>query len=233
MKKTSTLLFTAMILLIFSLCGCAKSENEIITGEAFNSTESINKTQSTDTEKPEEYRPTTVKMSAYNKDNIEQYFNITFPTAHLREVFYGRGMATKEELRAFCGASFLSETIECSSIENIYDAYVSRWEESAEDMLHYKEYSDCKFTEEKHEMTEINGFSMCRYEGTLAYNYTDFGTNEVTPRSCYFVAYGTQLSEGGYVYWIVFDNSVDQSLKALVNSSAENMAKSLEETTLM
>jgi formate C-acetyltransferase len=63
----------------------------------------------------------------------------------------------------------------------------------------------------------------------LVRSVNPFGGIRMARSAC--KAYGTQLSEGGFVYWIVFDDSKDQSLKDLVNSNAENMAKSLSEST--
>lgn len=234
MKKRIIVLFTAimvtaiMVIIGFALFG--KIENEP-AGSETASTLSSSETQPISTEiSKKEYKGAQITLSACNKNNDVQYFNIKLPTDEGREIRYGRGSAALDGTWVLCGRSILNETIECNSIENIYDAFVGRWEEAVQDMRHDSAYSDCKFIAEKHEMTEINGFSMCRYEGTHTYNYTDFTTGEITSYSCYFVAYGTQLSEGGYVYWIVFDNSEDQSLKDLVNSNAENMAKSLKET---
>lgn len=232
MKKISVLLITILLMVSFVSCGSNKNADEP-TSDTVILTEPTFESQLTDTAKDEmEYTGARVKMSTYNKDNVAQYYYITLPTDVGREILYGRGSAALDGTWVLCGGSFINKTIECDSIENIYDDYADRWEESIEDMHHDGAYSDFKFIAEKREMTEINGFSMCRYEGTHTYNHTDFTTGAVTPYSCYFVAYGTQLSEGGYVYWIVFDNSADQSLRDIVNKNAENMAKSLEETTL-
>lgn len=232
MKKLSVIFISVLLIVSFVSCGKKANVNEPI-GDTIASIQSVYETPSGDmTTEASEQVGATVKMSVCNKDNLEQYYNITFPTDDIREILYGIGSATTEGLWAFSGGTFFNETIECSSIEEIFEAYSDRWSETAQDMHDNSAYSDCKFVAEKREMTEINGFSMCRYEGTHTYNHTDFSTGAVTPYSCYFVAYGTQLSEGGYVYWVVFDNSADQSLKDLVNTSTENMAKSLEETTL-
>lgn len=228
MKKMSLFLVITLIMMTFVSCGNNKnnsvnsSVSEVLKNDVVES----------ESESGVKYNPTTITLSSYNKDNSSQYFNIDFPTDEGREIRYGRGSAALDGTRVICGRTIINETIECESIKDIYNTFVGRWEESAQSMRD-SAYSDCKFVAEKSEMTEINGFSMCRYEGTHTYKFTDFDTGEVTPYSCYFVAYGTQLSEGGFVYWIVIDDSKDQSLKSLVNSNAENMAKSLEETTII
>ncbi len=232
MKKISVLLITVLLMMSFISCGGDKITDDS-TEDYMVKMDNVIESQSTSNdENTNKYDGVVASSAVYNKSNSAQYFNLSFPSSDLRDVLYGRGSATVEGIWAFCGGSFINDTIECKSIEGIFDAYSDRWSETVQDMHHDSAYSDCKFTAEKREMTEINGFSMCRYEGTHTYNHTDFTTGAITPYSCYFVAYGTQLSEGGYVYWIVFDNSADQSLRDIVNKNAENMAKSLEETTL-
>lgn len=228
MRIISLILVITIIMTTF--ISCDNSQNSDATPSIEETiTEGIDKTDSFVPEK--EYTPTQISLSVYNKNNSAQYFYITFPTDEGLGIRYGQGSKALDGTMVVCGGSFFNDTIVCDSVEDIYDAYVDRWEEATQDLRHDSEYSECEYIAEKSEITEINGFTMCRYEGTHTYKYTDFDTGEVTPYSCFFVAYGTQLSEGGFVYWIVFDDSKDQSLKDLVNSNAENMAKSLSEST--
>ena len=228
------LIFFLVAILAISLTACGGDKNI-----ADDSSDNVVTTQGEVDPQPtvnqiieNEYNPVLVTMASDNKENVAQYFNIMFPTDEGREIRYGRGSAALDGTWVICGTSIINDIIECNSVAEIYESYGARWEETVEKMRHDNSYSDCRFTVENREMTEISGFSMIRYEGTHTYNYTDFNTGAVNPFSCSFVAYGTQLSNGGFVYWIVFDDSADQSLKDRVILNAENMAKSLEETTI-
>lgn len=80
------------------------------------------------------------------------------------------------------------------------------------------------FTVESKELTTINGYEMCRFSGfhTLTYKRE--------PLTYRYVAYAAQLkSNGAYVYWMVMDQSQDQSLLETVESHAYRMALSLYE----
>lgn len=237
MKRISLIIVAMLLLMSLASCGESNTGGNVDISDADNtvSTSSPAQSEPENTEKAdsESLGKAPVVLAAYNRDNLEQYFRITFPADEGKEIYRGRGAIADDGTMIICGSSFLNGADTCDSVEDIYDEFKSVWEESALDMRPSNAYTDSKFTAEKRELTEINGFSMCRYEGTYTYNYTDLSTNETTAHSCFFVAYGTQLSEGGYAYWIAFDDTEDQSLRDAVILHAENMAKSLEEVDVI
>lgn len=234
MKKFLALMLVTVMIICCTACGgkneITKTEGNTSPGVDY-SEPVINVNEGKD--KTEKYEGVTITCNAYNKDLVDQMFNITLPTDPGRDILYGFGSAAHDGTWILGGYIFNFVDIVCDSVENIYEAYQTCWEEAIADMRHDLDYSDFKFNVESREMKEINGFSMCRYVGTHTYKLEHWETGEITDYACYFVAYGTQLSNGAYIYWIVFDESADQSLKDVVISNADNMAKSLEETELI
>lgn len=229
MKKLLSLMLVAAMLTCCTACGrkndITETEGNTSTGAAY-SEPAVNADEGKD--KSEKYDGVTMTCSSYNKDFVNQRFNITLP-APGRDILYGFGSAVSDGTWILGGYILDVVDVVCNSVENIYEAYQTCWEEAVEDMRHDLDYTDFKFNVESREMKEINGFSMCRYVGTHTYKLEHGETGEFTDYACYFVAYGTQLSNGAYIYWIVFDDSEDQSLKDIVISNADNMAKSLNE----
>lgn len=76
--------------------------------------------------------------------------------------------------------------------------------------------------------TTIGGYEMYIFTGTIAFDYD--WQNEVIRREFQFVSYATTLNyNGGYVYWLVYDLSEDQSNGDLIAQHALNMAKTFRE----
>lgn len=95
---------------------------------------------------------------------------------------------------------------------DIFDSYRSEW------------YQNFDFTIKTREIVTINGYKMCKYVGTNTFTYND------EPGSRQFVAYATQTkTNGAYVYWMVMDESKDQSQGALIADHAERMAYTIYE----
>lgn len=235
MKKIAILLTVVVALLSFSSCGGNESkieqtENNVVSGKPESvavETESVSFVNNGHNGVPAQ-----LTLAVYNKDNMAQYFHITFPTDEGSGILYGQGSKALDGTVVFSGGSFLDETIECDSVKDIASSFAERWEKGIESLRHDSAYSNFNFKVHKSEMVEVNGKSMCRYEGTHTYDLTDFKTGKVNSFSCYFVAYGTEHSGGGYVYWVVMDDSASQYLSSQVKSNADNMAKSFEETSL-
>lgn len=85
-------------------------------------------------------------------------------------------------------------------------------------------YSDGDFMIDNSKMLEINGYEMCKVVGTHTFKYQQ----EACSRK--FVAYATQLKDNGaYIYWLVQDETDDQSMFETLEAHAYNMALTLEE----
>ncbi len=86
------------------------------------------------------------------------------------------------------------------------------------------DYKNFAFNVETSEMVKINDYDMCKYTGTHTYTYNG------EPGSMKFVAYATQLKENGaYVYWMVIDETEDQSMTNTIMEHATNMAYTFHE----
>lgn len=127
-----------------------------------------------------------------------------------------------ETLILMCG-QHLEQSPEVKDMTDVLNAYKSQ---PIDVLSKYRRwgYDNFDFTVEKSEITEINGYTMCKYNGTHTFTY------EGTKGSMNFAAYATQLhTNGAYVYWIVIDESKDQSQSDKINDYAEKMAYSLGE----
>lgn len=77
------------------------------------------------------------------------------------------------------------------------------------------------------EPISINHTQMCRYTGICVYEDWSTGYKELVEQQ--FVAYSAQVSGyDGYVYWVLLDESDDQSLADWLSENGENMAWTLE-----
>jgi hypothetical protein len=73
----------------------------------------------------------------------------------------------------------------------------------------------------------INHFQMCKYTGVCVYEDWSTGYKALVEQQ--FVAYSAQVSGyEGYVYWVLLDESDDQSLADWLSENGEKMAWTLE-----
>lgn len=94
------------------------------------------------------------------------------------------------------------------------------------------QYSNGAFVADTTEIVEINGYEMCRFTATHTYDYFNYDW-ETVPMTQQCAGYITRLkNNGGVVYWIVVDESEDQSLGDLLLPHADSMAQSLWEEVL-
>ena len=111
--------------------------------------------------------------------------------------------------------------VEGDLVENVFPAYLDK---AKKIMKAYRGVrgKDFEFNINEKESVVINGYDMCKYVGEHTYTFND------EEKSIAFVAYATKLkTNGAFVYWMVLDESEDQSLGDLIESHAENMAKTL------
>jgi hypothetical protein len=92
------------------------------------------------------------------------------------------------------------------------------------DLYRASTYKDFAFEIKSSEKVTVNGYEMCKYTGVHTFTF------EGNQKSFNFVAYATQLkTNGGYVYWMVLDESEGQTLGQTIADHAYKMALSLEE----
>ena len=85
-------------------------------------------------------------------------------------------------------------------------------------------WRDFSFDVQKQEHLTVNGYEMCKYTGI--HHCTWKGEEQ----SMFFTAYSAAVNGGkDYVYWMVLDESDDQSLNETVEYYADQMAKTLED----
>lgn len=110
------------------------------------------------------------------------------------------------------------------TLENVFSVFL---EQPISILSHYRrvDNTDYAFEIETSELVEINGYKMCKHTGKHTYKAADRGD-----LSLKYVAYITNLkSNNAYVYWIVLDESEDQSQGAKIDEYATKIAKSLRE----
>lgn len=113
---------------------------------------------------------------------------------------------------------------EVGSVEEVFPAY---FVQAQENMRCYrnKQWGNFSFEITEQERLTVNGYEMCKYKGV--HKSTD---DKKEAREFYYVAYAAAVNEGkDYVYWIVLDNSKDQSLHDTAEYNADMMAKTLSE----
>ena len=114
-----------------------------------------------------------------------------------------------------------SPELDRDSCDGVFPAY---FEQTKKIMKSYRQmnYEDFDFTVETKEVVTINGYEMCKYTGKHTF------TVDGEAAQLNYVAYATKLKENdAIVYWMVLDESVDQSLGNTIEEYAQKMAYSL------
>ena len=115
------------------------------------------------------------------------------------------------------------ETADISSVDQVLPTCFVQTEMTL-DLYRSSAYKDFAFEIKSSEKVTVNGYEMCKYTGVHTF------TVEGNQKSFNFVAYATQLkTNGGYVYWMVLDESEGQTLGQTIADHAYKMALSLEE----
>lgn len=118
---------------------------------------------------------------------------------------------------------FEEPTIEGDPIANIFPAYFQKVNGILE-AYRGSRYKDFAFEIISQESLSVNDYEMCKYKGKHTFTYK--GENVEMS----FVAYATRLkANDAVVYWMVLDETDEQSLSELIESHADKMAKSLHE----
>jgi hypothetical protein len=162
-------------------------------------------------------------QTATNDGGENEDVYIKFPD--LAGVSYGAGKVATQLTQTT--VVFGRQWEESSSVTSVDEVFLAYQDDASYSIKKYRDnwdYDNFQFEITSQEHTEINGYQMCRYEGI--HSYTDDG--ELVEMQ--YVAYAAQLKgNGAYVYWVVIDESEDQSLGDLISENAEKMAWTLEE----
>lgn len=231
MKKNMILCLSLILLLVLTACG-----NNTVHAEGVNkdtSTEDINSSERPESELTEgEETEENVDDKWGVDENIitekeEQKLRAYIKFPNICGMVKGTGKIAyqPDESIVVLGSEidFNEPEIEEDKIENIFPAY---FEKVAEIIAGYRgaKYKDFEFEITSKETVNVNGYEMCKYTGkhTFASRDNNFEMN--------FVAYATRLKgNDAVVYWMVLDETDDQSLSEVIESHADKMAQTLHE----
>ena len=120
--------------------------------------------------------------------------------------------------------------ITANSFEDVFPAYFEQTR-AIIDAYRQMNYDNFEFSVSEKETVIVNGYEMCKFKGKHTYTVKDVNTFEIENIEINYVAYATQLkTNGAYVYWMVLDESEDQSLTKTIEDYAYKMALSLKES---
>lgn len=224
MKKIVSILM-AIMLLCLSLTACGKKENNelndnnsVITQNTESSTESDNASNDAQNWGVDENIIT-------EHGDVNARAHIKFP--YLAGITKGQGKVAYQTDKSLVilGAEidFEEPSVDGNKTENILPAYFLKVKEI---MKSYRrvDHSDFNFDIKAKEIKTVNDYEMCKYTG----NHTFTVNGE--QKSIYYVAYATKLkTNGAIVYWMVLDDTTEQSLGSTIESHADKMAESLHE----
>ena len=228
MKKILSIILTVLMVLM-TFVACSK-ESE--SGEIEKAPETTKKTVQATTHEPEETEPevqdedwgVTESLVPLKNGKMSNVY-IKFPT--LSGINRGSGKIayqTDDSLVIFDKEKNSgSPAVPGDTVDNVFPAY---FEQTIDVMDGYRnqDFDNFDFTVEEKESVEINGYEMCKYTGKHTYTYQD------EPMEISYVAYATKLNaNGAYVYWMVIDDSDDQSLTKTIEKHADKMATTLSE----
>lgn len=226
MKKKVILCLSLILLFVLTACGNntvhAEGVKKDTSTEDMNSSEGL-ESELTENEVDDGWGVDENTITEKNDKKARAY--IKFP--NLCGIVEGTGKIAyqPDESLVLLGSEidFEEPEVEGNKIENIFPAYFGK---VAEIMEAYRgaKYKDFEFEITSKETVNVNGYEMCKYTGkhTFASRDNSFEMN--------FVAYATRLKgNDAVVYWMVLDETDDQSLSEIIESHADKMAQTLHE----
>ena len=232
MKKAPIILGSLMLSAALLLTACGGGEGPGKPGETGTS-----RPQSTPSEAKPESKAATEATEALTDWGVgpEEYFLQTIEEYHAAQIKFpellGNQYGTAKMGQQPDGTLVMFDVRwpdeipeEVGSVDEVFPAYFVQANRNME------KYRDLGWDNFSFEITEqehltVNGYEMCKYRGV--HRSTD---DMKAAWEFYYVAYAAAVNEGkDYVYWIVLDNSDDQSLRDTVEYNADMMAKTLSE----
>ncbi len=225
--EKSIAMILVLLMVCFGLTACGEKEDKVDSIEQQNS-ETV-KTENEDTSfNPKEWGVQEDIVSEKNDILTRAY--IKFPT--LSGITEGTSKIAyqKDETLVILDAERKTgspQLIE-DSVDNVFPAYFEQTE-AIMDVYRQMNYTDFKFDVSSKEIVTVNDYEMCKYTGKHYFKVKDYNGN-IEDKALNYVAYATKLKgNGAYVYWMVIDESEDQSLGKTIENYAGNMAKTLYE----
>lgn len=173
------------------------------------------------------------KIVASNDSGDVSSIYICVPTSELYLIGSGLISYQADETLVICGGPHAvgNDYESITEVDKIFPAYFEQTIKIVENFrTHFHNCSDYAFKLTAQENIKINDYEMCRYTGVHTYTEENIETGEIAEKSMNFVAYATKIKENNApVYWMVLDNSEDQSLGELIEADALNMAKTVHE----
>ncbi len=222
MKKLILMgLIISTLLLCFTACGDNKNDTP---NSDFNTTQSNNtssKDETTTDSKMEEWGVAESRITEKNGTTANAY--IKFP--YLLGINSGQGKVAYQDdgsLVLFSSETNVNEPIvKSDKAEDIFPAYFDKMI-GIVDEYRRADHKDFSFEIDDKENVNINGYEMCKYKGT----HTFIVSGE--ERTIAYVAYGTRIkTNNAAVFWMVLDDTQEQSLGKIIEEHADKMAKTL------
>lgn len=228
MKKTMIALILAGLLLLMPLSGCGSgSNNPTTTGSGSQSAtkgtaEQTKAPESETKAAPEDWGVGPQSKSLLTTETTYMVY-IRFP--QLLPNRHGTGYVAKQEDKTLVilDSRHPERTeVEAENVDLVLDTYIGQTERILRDYRN-SYWKDFEFEITSREHMTINGYEMCKYIGVLHCSYKG------NPEDHFFAAYSSEVNNGNdYVYWMVMDDSEDQSLHEIAEYNADQMAKTLE-----
>lgn len=231
MKKLITMILALVMLLTMAACAGEKTPatQPTVTGDSTqpttgDTTPSSSQGESAETEDPLEWGITD-QFSAETKDSIKSYY-INLP--HYAGASYGRARGGEQlDGTVVLISGQHDEAPEINGTSELFPAYFDQLQSSLESYYGLRS-SNYTLSLLDTDSTTIGDYEMYIFTGTIAFDYD--WQNEVSRREYQFVSYATTLkSNGGYAFWVVYDETEDQSNGELIAQHALNMAKTFRE----
>lgn len=224
MKKTILGLLCAILALVIST-GCGK--------EATEETPNNNNSTNTENNSKEEQKEPTVNLNDWGvQDKITTRKNnntitawIKFPT--LSGIVEGTGKLAyqKDKTLVIFDAEHkeVFPNLSANSCDEVFPTYFEQTK-AIIDAHRQMTWDNFDFKINSKETMTINDYEMCKYTGTHTFTF------QGEADSMSFVAYATKLKgNDAIVYWMVIDESENQSLGKTIEEYAKNMAYTLHE----
>lgn len=226
----SILLITMMILMCFA--GCGKDKEPVNTDTPSTSSNDKGTQTSVETNDKEDIDDWGVREEIVaGKNDILTTAYIKFPS--LSGIVRGTGKIAyqKDKTLVILDAERKtgSPVLTNDSCDNVFPAYFEQTKGIIESYRQMN-YDNFEFSVSDKEIVTVNGYEMCKFTGKHTFTVKDVNTFETKNEDMNFVAYATKLNgNGAYVYWMVLDESEDQSLTKTIEEYADKMAKTLSE----
>ena len=227
-KKILNILLISTLILGLTACG-----NENVSTEDINKDSSTEKvdtntkfdSQETETEQTEVENWGVDESTVAERDDVKSRAYIKFPTLSGIDRGTGKIAYQTDKSLVILGSEidFNEPEVENDKSESIFPAYFLK---VVEIMKAYREYdfNDFAFEITKQETLTVNDYEMCKYFGKHTFTF------DGEPCEIAFVAYTTRLKgNNAAVYWMVLDETEDQSLSSVIESHADKMAQTLHE----